>query len=103
MVATITAPPRIVSKLGCSFIINQTQIGPIIVSNRKNKLTSAAGIYLGAIVTNTKGIATQRIHINGTIIKSFSNKTKLSIKNNAKEATNNLPITAAGIKFFDFA
>ena len=45
-------------------IINHTHIGPIIVSNRKNKLTSAAGINLGAIVTNTKGIATHRIHTN---------------------------------------
>ena len=44
--------------LGCSFIISQTQIGPIIVSKRK-RFTSAAGINLGAIVTNTKGIATQ--------------------------------------------
>ena len=28
---------------------------------------------------------------------------KLSIKNNAKVATNNLPITAAGTRFFDLA
>ena len=44
--------------LGCSLIINHTQIGPIIVSNKKNKFTSAAGINLGAIVTNTNGMAT---------------------------------------------
>ena len=84
-------------------IISQTHIGPIIVSNRKNRFTSAAGINLGAIVTNTKGIATQRIHIKGTITKSFSTKAKLSIKKRAKVATNNLPTTAAGTKFFDFA
>ena len=84
-------------------IISQTQIGPIIVSNKKNKLTSAAGINLGAIVTNTKGIATQSMHIRGTIIRSLFSRTKLSIKNNAKVATNNLPTTAAGTKFLDFA
>ena len=74
-----------------------------MVSNKKNKLTSAAGINLGAIVTSTKGIATQRIHIKGTIIKSVSAKAKLSIKNKANTATNSLPTTAAGTKFFDFA
>ena len=74
-----------------------------MVSNKKNKLTSAAGINLGAIVTNTKGIATQRIHIKGTIIRSLFSSTKLSIKNRANVATNNLPITAAGTKFLDFA
>ena len=67
--------------LGCSLIISQTQIGPIIVSKRKKRFTSAAGINLGAIVTNTKGIATQRIHIKGTIIRSLFSSTKLSIKN----------------------
>ena len=103
MVRIITTPPWRVSILGCSFIINQTQIGPIIVSNKKNRLTSAAGINLGAMVTNTKGIATHKIHIKGTIIRSFSASTKLSIKNKAKVATNNLPTTAAGTKFFDFA
>ena len=36
-----------------------------MVSRRKNKLTSAAGINLGAIVTKTKGIATHMIHIKG--------------------------------------
>ena len=99
----IIIPPRRVSKLGCSFITNQTQIGPIIVSKRKNKFTSAAGINLGAIVTKTKGIATHRIHIRGIIIKSLSTRVKLSIKNRAKIATNNLPTTAAGTKFLVFA
>ena len=89
--------------LGCSLIINQTQIGPIIVSRRKNKLTSAAGMYLGAIVTKTKGIATHKTHIRGIIIKSLLARIKLSIKNRAKIATNNFPITAAGTKFFVFA
>ncbi len=103
MVVIITNPPWRVSILGCSFIISQTQIGPIIVSNKKKRFTSAAGINLGAIVTKTKGIATQSMHIIGTIILSLSNRTKLSIKSNAKIATNNFPITAAGTKFFDFA
>ena len=84
-------------------IISQTHSGPIMVSSKKNKFTSAAGINLGAIVTNTNGIATHRMHIKGTIIRSLFSRTKLSIKNNAKVATNNLPITAAGTKFFDFA
>ena len=103
IVIIITAPPWSVSMLGCSLIISQTQIGPIIVSNKKNKLTSAAGINLGAIVTKTKGIATHKIHIKGTMIRSLSNNTKLSIKKREKVATNNLPTTAAGTKFFDFA
>ena len=66
----ITIPPSKVSKLGCSLITSQTHIGPIIVSNKKNKLTSAAGINLGAIVTKTNGIGTQRMHIKGTMIRS---------------------------------
>ena len=103
MVATITAPPSIVSTLGCSFIINQTQIGPIIVSSKKKRFTSAAGINLGAIVTKTNGMATHKIHIKGTIIKSFSVSAKLSIKNKAKVATKSFPTTAAGTKFFDLA
>ena len=74
-----------------------------MVSSKKNKLTSAAGINLGAIVTNTKGIATHTIHIKGTIIRSSSTRAKLSIKNNANIATNILPTNAAGIKFYDFA
>ena len=73
-----------------------------MVSKRKNRFTSAAGINLGAIVTNTK-IATHRIHIKGIIIRSLSSRIKLSIKNKAKEATNNLPTTADGTKFFDLA
>ena len=96
-------PPKRVSILGCSFIINHTQIGPIIVSNKKKRLTSAAGINLGAIVTKTKGIATHKIHIKGTIKISDPMRAKFSINNNAKDATNNLPTTAAGTKFFDFA
>ena len=103
MVATMIVPPKRVSILGCSLIINQTQIGPIMVSSKKNRLTSAAGINLGAMVTRTKGIATQRIHIRGIINKSLSTKIKLSIKNNAKVATNNLPTTAAGTKFLVLA
>ena len=64
-VIMITTPPMIVSKVGCSLITNQTQIGPIIVSNKKNRFTSSAGINLGAIVTKTKGRATQKMHIIG--------------------------------------
>ena len=100
IVATMTTPPYRVSMLGCSLIIIHTQIGPIMVSNKKNRLTSAAGINLGAIVTRTKGIATQRIHIAGIIIRSLSINKKLSMKNKAKIATNNFPTTAAGTKFF---
>ena len=74
-----------------------------MVSNKKNRFTSAAGINLGAIVTNTNGIATQRIHIKGIIRRSLFANVKLSIKNKAKVATNNLPTTAAGTKFFSFA
>ena len=48
MAVIITTPPCIVSRLGCSLIISQTQIGPIIVSNKKNKFTSAAGMNLGS-------------------------------------------------------
>ena len=51
--------------LGCSLIIIQTQIGPMMVSNKKNKLTSAAVINLGAIVTKTNGIATQIYTLKG--------------------------------------
>jgi hypothetical protein len=36
---------------------------------KKNRLTSSAGINLGAIVTRTKGIATHIIHIKGCYIK----------------------------------
>ena len=83
MVVIMTKPPCKASILGCSFIINHTQIGPIIVSNKKNKFTSSAGINLGAIVTKTKGIATHITHINGTIIRSFSTRSKLSTKKKA--------------------
>ena len=74
-----------------------------MVSNKKNKFTSAAGINLGAIVTKTKGIATHIIHIKGMITRSFSIRIKLSMKNKAKVATINLPTTAAGTKFLVFA
>ena len=84
-------------------MINQTHIGPMIVSNKKKRFTSAAGINLGAIVTNTNGIATHKIHIRGTMIRSLSKRAKLSINNKAKVATNSLPTTAAGTKFLDFA
>ena len=62
-----------------------------MVSSKKKRLTSAAGMNLGAIVTSTKGIATQRIHIKGIINRSLSIRAKLSIKNKAKVATNNFP------------
>ena len=103
MAVMITAPPWMVSRLGCSLIINQTQIGPIIVSNRKNRFTSAAGMNLGAIVTNTNGIATHIMHINGIMIKSPPVSTKLSINSRANRATISFPTTAAGIKFLSFA
>ena len=80
-------PPCIVSILGCSLIINQTQNGPTIVSSKKNKFTSSAGINLGAIVTKTNGIATHIIHIKGIIILLFPKSTKVSTKKNAKIAT----------------
>ena len=99
----ITTPPCIVSKLGCSLMTIQTQNGPIIVSNKKNRLTSSAGMNLGAIVTKTNGIATHITHIKGTINKSRSVRTYDSMKTIANIATNSLPITAAGIKFFFLA
>ena len=94
----MTVPPRMVSILGCSLIIIHTQNGPIIVSNKKNKFTSSAGINRGAIVTNTKGIATHMTHITGTIIKSVPTREILSTKKKAKIATQSLPITADGTK-----
>ena len=103
MAVIMTAPPWMVSRLGCSLIISHTQIGPIIVSKRKNKFTSAAGMNLGAMVTNTKGIAIHIMHISGTIIKSPPDSTKLSINSRANKATINLPTTAAGIRFLSFA
>ena len=103
MAVIITTPPCMVSRLGCSLIISHTQIGPIIVSNKKNRFTSAAGMNLGAIVTNTNGIATHIIHISGTMIKSSLVSTKLSMNSKANKATISLPTTAAGIKFLSFA
>jgi len=98
IVEIIIIPPIIVSRLGLSFITIQTHIGPIITSNKKNKFTSAAVMNLGAIVTSTNGIATQNIHINGTIIISKLTRLKSFTKINAKAAVPNFPITAAGTK-----
>ena len=103
MVTMIIAPPIIVSKLGCSLITNQTQIGPKIVSRRKKRLTSAAVINLGAIVTRTKGIATHITHIKGIKIISFPINSKLSTKKKANIATHNFPITADGTRSLFFA
>ena len=103
MVNMITAPPVIVSMLGCSLITIHTKKGQMIVSNKKNRLTSSAGINLGAMVTRTKGIATHMIHIKGMIYKSRSTRAYVSIKNIANTATNNFPTTAAGTKFFFLA
>ena len=60
-------------------IIIHTHKGPIIVSRRKNRFTSSAGINLGAIVTKTNGTATHIKHIKGTIIRSFSAEKDLII------------------------
>ena len=98
MVNNIMLPPRIVSILGCSLIINHTQIGPMIVSSKKKRFTSSAGINLGAIVTSTKGIATHIMHIKGINIKSVPTREKESTKKKAKIATHNLPITAEGTR-----
>ena len=103
MVTTITEPPKIVSMLGCSLITNQTQIGPKIVSRRKKRLTSAAVINLGAIVTRTKGMATHITHIKGIKIMSFPINSKLSTKKKANIATHNFPITAEGTRSLSFA
>ncbi len=65
IVRIIIIPPITVSGLGCSLMTSQTQIGPRMVSSKKNRLTSSAGINLGAMVTKTNGIATQRMHIKG--------------------------------------
>ena len=92
-----------VSKLGCSFITSHTQIGPRIVSKRKKRLTSAAVINLGAIVTSTNGIATHITHINGTIKISVSTSSKFSTKNTANIATTSFPITAEGTRFLSLA
>ena len=76
---------------------------PSITSNRKNKFTSGAEIYLGAIVTNTKGIATHIIHIKGTIILSAATRSKFSTKKKANIATTSFPITADGTKSLSLA
>ena len=62
IVIIIIVPPIIVSRLGSSLITNHTQIGPSIVSSKKNKFTSSAGIYLGAIVTKTWDSYTHNTH-----------------------------------------
>ena len=92
-----------VSLEGCSLITIQTHIGPRIVSNRKNRLTSAAVINLGAMVTKTNGIATHITHINGMTILSVPNNSKFSTKKNANIATTSFPITAEGTKSTFFA
>ena len=103
IVAIITIPPIIVSVLGCSFMTNQTQMGPNIVSSKKKRLTSAALMYLGAKVIKTKGIATHMIHISGIMIESFPFKAKLSVNKSAINVTINLPIIAEGTKLIFFA
>jgi len=45
IVRIIIIPPIIVSGLGCSLITSHTQIGPKMVSSKKNRLTSSAGIW----------------------------------------------------------
>ena len=103
IVVIITIPPIIVSVLGCSFMTNQTQIGPSIVSSKKKRLTSAALINLGAKVIKTKGIATHMMHISGIMIESFPFKIKLSAKKRAINVTINLPIIAEGTRLIFFA
>ena len=103
IVAIIIIPPIIVSVLGCSFITNQTQMGPNIVSSKKKRLTSAALMYLGAKVIRTKGIATHMMHISGIIIESFPFKVKLSANKRAINVTINLPIIAEGTRLIFFA
>ena len=85
--------------LGCSLITNHTQKGPKTVSSKKNKLTSAAVIYLGAKVIKTKGIATQNTHIAGIINKSLPLMVRLSAKNRHIRAIISLAVIAEGIKF----
>ena len=80
IVVIITIPPIIVSVLGCSFMTNQTQRGPNIVSSKKKRLTSAALIYLGAKVIRTKGIATHMMHISGIIIVTIAAHSILNLK-----------------------
>ena len=99
----IIIPPIIVSLLGCSCITNHTQRGPNITSIKKKRFTSAAVIYLGARVTNTKGIATHIIHISGTMAKSLPSNFNWSTNIKATKATINLPIIAEGTKLIFFA
>ena len=89
IVMIITAPPMIVSMLGCSRITSQTQRGPKIVSSKKKRLTSGAVIYLGAKVTQTNGMAIQTTHIKGIIIKSLFSNFNWSTKIKANSATTN--------------
>ena len=103
IVIIITVPPIIVSVLGCSFITNQTQRGPSIVSSKKKRLTSAALMNLGAKVMRTKGIATHMMHISGIMIESLPFKIKLSANKRAINATINLPIMAEGTRLIFFA
>ena len=103
IVKIIIIPPNKVSTLGFSLITSHTQIGPSITSNKKKRLTSAAVINLGAIVTRTKGMATHKIHITGTIIISLFKRSKLLTKINAKSAVPSLPNTAAGTRSLLFA
>ena len=98
IVAIIIIPPKIVSVLGCSFMTNQTQRGPSIVSSKKKRFTSAALMNLGAKVIKTKGIATHMIHIRGIMIVSFPFKTKLSANKRAINVTINFPTIADGTK-----
>tara|TARA_B100000029_G_scaffold356079_1_gene348904 strand:- start:17 stop:409 length:393 start_codon:yes stop_codon:yes gene_type:complete len=99
----ITAPPKIVSKLGCSLITIHTHTGPSIVSRRKKRLTSAPVMNLGAIVTKTKGIATHITHIKGMKMTSLPTNVKLSTKKKANIATHNLPIKADGTRSLSLA
>ena len=103
IVTTITLPPRIVSKLGCSLITNHTQRGPNIVSSKKKRFTSAAVIYLGAKVTNTKGMATHMTHIRGTIVISLPSSFSWVENSKAINATISFPIIAEGTKLIFFA
>ena len=103
IVAIIIIPPKIVSVLGCSFMTNQTQRGPSIVSSKKKRFTSAALMNLGAKVIKTKGIATHMIHIRGIMIVSFPFKTKLSANKRAIKVTISLPIMAEGTRLIFFA
>ena len=88
--------------MGCSFITNQTQIGPKTVSNIKNNCTSCAGIYLGAKVRKVNGRNTQKKHIKK--IRYISKPTKLISckKKNAVVAIKNLANNNEGKKLLIF-